>query len=345
MSVKARAYLAWVTICLVWGTTYLAIRVCLETLPPGLAGGLRWLIAGSLLALGHLVRGRPLPRPSAWPGLLLIGILFIVFGNGLVVVAEQWVPSGLTAVLLATTPFWMVGIELFMPRGDRPDGRTWAGLLVGFAGIVLLVWPDLTSRGATGAGFLLGVLALQLACITWSLGSAYERAHHQEDAALGGAALQMIFGGMILTAIGSLAGEWPRVAFSARSAAAFSYLVIVGSIVAYSAYLYVLKHLPVSTISLYSYVNPIIAVVLGWLLLGEPFGLRTGAAVVVVLVGVALVRSQPAVSARTRDGAAGTADADRERGGAAGGTPPGIVGRPFGSDVRTGVQARPRARG
>jgi drug/metabolite transporter (DMT)-like permease len=297
VSVNVRAYLSWVTICIVWGTTYLAIRVALETLPPGLGAGLRWLIAGSLLATGHLVTRRPLPRPSDWPGLALIGILFIVSGNGLVVWAEQWVPSGLTAVLLATTPFWMVGIELLLPHGERPRLRTWMGLIVGFVGIVVLVWPELTAGGTSGRDFLFGVLALQGACLTWSAGSAYTRWRHREHEALGGAALQMIFGGLILTGIGTLAGEWPRVAFTARSASAFCYLVLVGSIVAYSAYLYTLKHLPVSTISLYSYINPIIAMILGTLILSEPFGVRTGVASAVVLAGVALVRSAPAHSA------------------------------------------------
>lgn len=291
MSVTVRAYLSWVTICVVWGTTYLAIRVCLETLPPGLSAGLRWLIAGSLLTLSHLVRRRPLPRLASWPGLVLLGILFIVSGNGLVVWAEQWVPSGLTAVLLATTPFWMVGIELLLPHGERPRASAWAGLCVGFAGIVLLVWPELTAGGTSGWNFLVGVLALQAGCITWAVASAYSRSRHREHGTLGAAALQMIFGGAILTAIGSLAGEWPRFVFSARSATAFGYLVVVGSIVAYSAYLYVLKHLPVSTISLYSYINPIIAMVLGAWLLAEPFGARTIIAAAIVLLGVALVQA------------------------------------------------------
>lgn len=291
MSVIARAYLSWVTICLVWGTTYLAIRVSLETLPPGLQAGLRWLIAGALLVAGHVVGRRPLPPRADWPGLALLGFLFIVAGNGLVVWAEQWVPSGLTAVLLATTPFWMVGIELLLPHGERPGMRTWLGLVAGFGGIVLLVWPELTAGGGGGSAFLFGVLALQVACLTWAIGSAYTRSRHQDQAALAGAALQMVFGGLMLTAIGTFAGEWPRVAFSARSAVAFGYLVLVGSIVAYTAYLYALKHLPVSTLSLYSYINPIIAMVLGTLLLAEPFGARTGIAAAVVLAGVALVRS------------------------------------------------------
>ena len=293
MSVHVRAYLAWATICIVWGTTYLAIRVSLETLPPGLGAGLRWLIAGTLLAVGHLATRRRLPPVSEWPGLAFMGVLFIVSGNGLVVWAEQWVPSGLTAVLLATTPFWMVGLELLLPHGERPTVRAWAGLFVGFGGIVLLVWPEMTAGGASGANFLFGVLAVQGACLTWSAGSAYSRWRHREHSTLGGAAMQMIFGGLILTAIGTFAGEWPRLAFSARSASAFGYLVVIGSIVAYSSYLYTLKHLPVSTISLYSYINPIIAMVLGTLILSEPFGLRTGVASAIVLAGVALVRSTP----------------------------------------------------
>jgi drug/metabolite transporter (DMT)-like permease len=290
VSVRVRAYLCWAIICIVWGTTYLGIRVTLETLPPGLSAGLRWLIAGSLLVAGHVATGRRLPPRAEWRGFAVLGILFIVAGNGLVVVAEQWVPSGLTAVLLATTPFWMVGLERLLPHGERPTSRTWAGLVVGFGGIVLLVWPEMTAGGATGTRFVFGVISLQLACIAWSAGSAYTRSRHQERSALGGAALQMIVGGLILTAIGSAAGEWPRVAFSARSAVAFGYLVIVGSIVAYSSYIYTLKHLPVSTISLYAYINPVIAMVLGSLILAEPFGVRTAAASAIVLAGVALVR-------------------------------------------------------
>jgi drug/metabolite transporter (DMT)-like permease len=292
VSVTVRAYLSWAIICIVWGTTYLAIRVSLETLPPGLSAGLRWLIAGSLLVAGHLATRRPLPKVSEWPGFAVLGILFIVCGNGLVVFAEQWVPSGLTAVLLATTPFWMVGLERLLPHGERPTARTWAGLVVGFAGIVLLVWPEMSAGGANGSRFLLGVAALQLGCITWSAGSAYTRWRHKEHSALGGAAVQMIAGGLILTAIGSVAGEWSRLAFSARSAVAFGYLVLVGSIVAYSAYIYTLKHLPVSTISLYSYINPVIAMVLGSLVLAEPLGLRTALASAIVLAGVALVRGR-----------------------------------------------------
>lgn len=277
---------------MIWGTTYLGIRICLETMPPALMGGLRWLAAGTLLAAIELVRGHRLPARQSWPGLAIAGLLFVVGGNGLVVWAEQWVPSGLTAVLLATLPFWMVGIEAVLPDGERPRGWTWLGLAIGFTGIVALVWPDLAAEGRTGARFLWGVVGLQLACVTWALGSAYERRRGgQQDHTLGGAAVQMLFGGATLTLFGLLAGEGPDLWFSARSVSAFAYLVVFGSLVGYSSYLYTLKHLPVSTVSLYSYVNPIIAVVLGVLIAGEAFGGRSATASAVVLIGVAVVRA------------------------------------------------------
>lgn len=286
------AYAAWVAICLIWGTTYLGIRVCLETMPPGLMGGLRWLAAGGVLVAVEVARGHTLPPLRAWRRLAVIGLLFIVGGNGLVVWAEQWVPSGLTAVLLATSPFWMVGIEALLPKGERPHGWTWAGLGIGFLGIVLLVWPDLTAGGEAGRGFLGGVLGLQLACITWSAGSSYERRRGSDgEHALGGAAVEMLSGGLVLTAIGTGAGEWQHISVSVRSGGAFAYLVLVGSVVGYSAYLFALKHLRVSTISLYSYINPIIAVLLGMMLAGEPFGVRSVIASAVVLAGVAVVRA------------------------------------------------------
>jgi drug/metabolite transporter (DMT)-like permease len=280
-----------VAICLIWGTTYLGIRVCLETMPPGLMGGLRWLAAGAVLAVIEFARGHRLPPFSAWPGLALIGLLFIVGGNGFVVWAEQWVPSGLTAVLLATSPFWMVGIEAMLPKGERPHGWTWLGLAIGFLGIVLLVWPDLVAGGAAGSHFLAGVVGLQLACLTWSLGSAYERRRATEgEHTLGGAAVEMLVGGVVLAAIGTGAGEWQRLDLAFRSGAAFAYLVLIGSVVGYSSYIFTLKHLPVSTISLYSYINPLIAVVLGVVLAAEPFGVRSLVASAIVLAGVAVVR-------------------------------------------------------
>jgi drug/metabolite transporter (DMT)-like permease len=287
---KRNAYLAWIVVCLVWGTTYLAIRIALETVPPLLMAGLRWTLAGALIVAALTARGEPLPARRTWPALALLGVLLIGFGNGAVVWAEQTVPSGLTAVLVAAVPFWMVGIERFMAAPEPLTARRIVGLLVGFAGIVMLVWPEL--RNAPGNTFLTGVLATQLACLGWALGSSYARRRAQSENVLATAALQMLFGGMCMLLAGSALQEWKALSFTGRTASAVAYLVLAGSVAGFSAYAYALKHLPVATVSLYAYVNPVIAVVLGTLLLGEPLNPRLAVAGAVVLAGSALVRGR-----------------------------------------------------
>ena len=309
MSASRRAYFAFITTCIVWGTTYLAIRIALETLPPMLMAAARWIVAGTVLAAALALRGETLPGPREWPVLTVLGILLLGFGNGAVVWAEQTVPSGLTAVLVATVPFWMVGIEACARRGaggagsagsndggghDAPGVRTVAGLIIGFSGIVLLVLPELRVDG--GRGFLIGVLSTQLACLGWAIGSSYARrrgrTHAISENVLATAAFEMLFGGIALLVAGLMLGEWSRVAFTTRSALALAHLIVFGSIAGFTAYAYALKHLPVATVSLYAYINPLIAVVLGVLLLHEPFSARMGVAAGVVLSGMALVRRQ-----------------------------------------------------
>jgi len=287
---KRSAYLAWLAVCLIWGTTYLGIRVALETIPPGLVGGIRYVIAGAALAVILRMRGERLPARAHWGGLTLLGFLMICLGNGGVIWAEQWVPSGIAAVVVASGPFWMAAIESVSPGGERFTRRVLVGLLIGFTGIVALVWPELTAGGDLGKQFAVGLVALQVACIGWALGSSYSKRHAREENALGAAALQMLFGGLLMLAIASVRGEWGNLTFTARSLAAEVYLIVAGSLVGYTAYVYALKHLPVSTVSMYAYVNPVIAVALGALLLGEPFGPRVVVASAMVLVGIAVVR-------------------------------------------------------
>ncbi len=284
------AYLAWIAVCLIWGTTYVAIRVALETIPPALVGGLRYIVAGSALAIVLVARGERLPGVAHWKGLALLGFLMIAIGNGGVIWAEQWVPSGIAAVVVAASPFWMAGFEAMLPGGERLTPRGVGGLVIGFIGILMLVWPDLSAEGAAGRRFGVGVVALQLACVGWALGSSYSRRHAREENALGAAALQMLFGGVFMTLAATMRGEWSALAFTWRSALAEAYLIVFGSLVGYSAYVYALKHLPMSTVSLYAYINPVIAVVLGTLMLGEPFGWRVVIAAAVVFTGVAAVR-------------------------------------------------------
>ncbi|MEN3340079.1 MAG: hypothetical protein V7647_3755 [Acidobacteriota bacterium] len=294
------AYLAWVLVCLIWGTTYLGIRVSLESMPPALMGGLRWTIAGSLLASYVALCGHQLPPPSRWPGILLLGFLLLGLGNGGVVVAEQWVPSGLAAVLVACSPFWMAAVEACLPDGDRLRANVIVGLLIGFAGILVLVWPDLKVGGGAGRGFLAGVIALQIAAFGWSLGSAYSRRHGRSDNVLGTTAYQMLAGGLMMLVAGTVRGEWAHLFFTTRTAVALTYMATVGAIGGFVAYTYALRHLPVSFVSLYAYINPVIAVALGVLFLGEPFDRRMAAAAALVFAGVAVVRSKDAARSPRR---------------------------------------------
>jgi drug/metabolite transporter (DMT)-like permease len=281
-------------VCLIWGTTYLAIRISLETIPPLLMAAFRWIAAGSLLVLLLALRGERLPARREWPSLAILGILLLGFGNGAVVWAEQTVPSGLTAVLVATSPFWMVGFDALMPDGEAITLRRVLGLVVGFGGIVMLVWPELRFDG-TGGGFLAGVIAAQIACAGWAVGSSYARkrgrGHASDENVLATAAFEMLFGGVALCAVSLALHEPAHLTFTTRTAGALAYLIFVGAIGGFSAYAYALKHLPVATVSLYAYINPIIAVVLGTLVLQEPFNARMFLAAVVVFVGIALVRT------------------------------------------------------
>lgn len=284
------AYLSWIAVCVIWGTTYLGIRISLESMPPALMGGLRWTIAGTLLTAYVLGRGEQLPPVSRWGSIFLLGFLLLGLGNGGVVFAEQWVPSGLAAVLVATSPFWMASVESLLPDGERLTATTVIGLIVGFAGILVLVWPDLAVGPGADRRFLAGVIALQIASFGWALGSSYSKRHGRNDHILGTTALQMLFGGLLMVAAGTVRGEWQQLFFTTRTTTSLIYLATLGSIGGFVAYSYALRHLPVSFVSLYAYINPVIAVALGVMLLGEPFDARMATAAALVFAGVAIVR-------------------------------------------------------
>jgi drug/metabolite transporter (DMT)-like permease len=288
---KRTAYYAFLTVCVAWGASYLAIRIALESIPPALVGGFRYTIAGGILAIIMLARGEALPARAHWGGLALLGFLMIVLGNGGVIWAERWVPSGIAAVIVASTPFWTNGMESLLPGGERFTRRTAAGLIIGFGGILVLVWPNLTAGGAAGRNFLVGVLAIQVASIGWSAGSIYSRRHARDENVLSASAVQMLLGGGMMLIIATARGEWGELAFTTRSVWAEVYLILAGSLAGYSAYVYALKYLPISTVSLYAYINPILAVMAGTLLADEPFGWRVIAASALVFAGITVVRS------------------------------------------------------
>ncbi len=296
---RRNAYLAWAAVCLIWGTTYLGIKIALETVPPFILGGLRFTGAGLVLALVRLLQGKRMPDARGLLDAAIAGALLLGMGNGGVVWAEQFVPSGLAAVLVAAVAFWMVGVEALAPGGERLTTRSVIGLLVGFAGIVFLVWPDLHMTGAAGWTFALGVIALQLACFGWALGSSYARRHRSADADLiTTSAFQMFFGGAVMLVAATFTGEWSHIAFNPRTGSALFYLFAVGSLMGFVAYIYALGHLTTSFVSLYAYVNPVVAVLLGSLILDEPFGWRLVVSVAIILAGITIVTRKGTGGAR-----------------------------------------------
>ena len=284
------AWISWVVVCIVWGTTYLGIKVCLETIPPFLMGGIRYVVAGTLLAAFLKARGRSLPPVSAWKRMAVLSFFTLLAGNGGVVWGEQYISSGLTAVFIATSPFWMVSVDALLPNGPKLHVRQWLGLLIGFGGILILVWPDVAIGGASARNIIVGAVSVQLACLGWAIGSAYTKRHVMPDDVLGSAALQMAFGGIWMLAVGTALGEWPSLSFTMRTGSMMVYLTVVGALVAFAAYSYALQHLDMAIVSLYSYVNPVIAVILGVLILAEPFHMRMVVAAAVILVGMVTVK-------------------------------------------------------
>jgi drug/metabolite transporter (DMT)-like permease len=284
------AYIAWGAVCLIWGTTYLGIRVSLESMPPALMGGFRWTIAGLLLTMYLVARGRTLPPPSRWGGIAILGFLLLGLGNGGVVYAEQYVSSGLAAVLVATSPFWMAAVEACLRDGERLRAPVLIGLLMGFGGILVLAWPDLSLGSSGSRTVLVGLVALQIASFGWALGSSYSKRHALHDDLLGTTAFQMLAGGIMMLLAGTIRGEWSQLFWTTRTVGALTYLSTIGAIGGFVAYSYALRHLSVSFVSLYAYINPVIAVLLGVLLLNEPFTPLMAFAGALVFAGVAVVR-------------------------------------------------------
>lgn len=295
---KFGAYGAWAAVCFFWGTTYLAIRVGLETFPPTLFAGLRFVVAGVLLFfVMSRQRNARLPVGREWFDLGVVGLMLLGVGNGAVVWAEQWVPSGMAALLVATSPFWAAALGRFEGDGERVGLRGLLGMAVGFGGLALLVGPQLFGAELNGK-YVLGVAIIQVGCFAWQAGSLYSKVRPVGVSPLMASAVQMLWAGVVLTLAGTLIGEWGAMRFSGRSAGALLYLVVFGSIVAYSAYMYAIQKLPLALVSTYAYVNPLVALVLGWLVLSEPLGWREGVAALVILLGVALVKTSPKEIAR-----------------------------------------------
>ncbi len=286
---------AFAIVYVVWGSTYLAIRFAIETLPPFLMAAARFLTAGTVLYVwARFVAGAAKPGRAQWRAAAIVGSLLLLCGNGLVVWSELRIPSGVAALLGGTTPLWMVLIDWLRRGGVRPTGQVVVGLLCGLVGLVWLVGPGSLAGG--GRIDLLGAAAVVLACLTWAIGSIYQRHAPMPASPSLSTAMQMLAGGVGLLVVGSALGEFHGVdvaAFSLRSVLGFLYLVVFGSIIAFSAYVWLLRASTPARVSTHAYVNPVVAVLLGWALADEPLTPRMLVAVAVIVSGVALITLAP----------------------------------------------------
>jgi drug/metabolite transporter (DMT)-like permease len=284
-------YAAWITICLVWGTTYLAIRVAVRTLPDAWMSSTRFMLAGVLMLLYFRIRGEKFPGLKDLGHIAFMGIALIGIGNWLVVWAENVIPSGLAALMIALTPFWIAGVESVSRQGERWNLGKLIGLVMGFSGVILLLLANWES--GWDPAFLYGIGALLIAEIFWAIGSVYSKYKKIEAKPLVSAALQMVFGGLFLLIVATVKGDFRPIHWEISGLIAFAYLVIFGALIGYACYIYSLAKLPSSLVSLYAYINPVIAVWLGWLLLKESVSWLTLVATAVILSGVWLVTRKP----------------------------------------------------
>jgi drug/metabolite transporter (DMT)-like permease len=274
---------------LIWGSTYLAIRFAIETIPPFLMAATRYLTAGALLYGWARLRGAPRPTLIHWRSAAIIGAFLLLVGNGAVVWAEQHVESGLAALLISIEPLWIVLLVWLRTGRKRPDWRVMTGLALGFAGLVLLMRPS-----ASGSVSLIGAAALVMASLSWAWGSLYGQRAPQPSSPLAATGMQMLAGGGWLLLASTLMGEPARftlAAVSMKSLLSVGYLIVFGAIVAFTAYVWLMRVAPPVLVSTYAYVNPVVAVVLGWLFAGEPLTGKTLGAAAVILTGVALITS------------------------------------------------------
>jgi drug/metabolite transporter (DMT)-like permease len=281
---------ALIAVYLIWGSTYLAIRYAVETIPPFLMAAVRFIVSGGFLYVLRRLRGDPQPERMEWRNAAIIGIFLLLGGNGGVVWAEQFVASSLAALLVATVPLWMVLVDAFRPAGHRPRIAAATGILIGFGGVVLLIGSVTSSADVNN---LFGAAALVGASLAWTTGSLYGRSAKLPASPLLGTGMEMLAGGVALLLVALVLGEWngfELAAVSRRSAFALVYLTVIGSI-AFVAYVWLLRVAPTPLVATYAYVNPLVAVLLGYFLAGEPMTSRTLLAATLIIGSIVLVSS------------------------------------------------------
>lgn len=306
MSPRQRRLLPWLALLVVyvvWGSTYLAIRVVVHSVPPFAAAGLRFLSAGLVMAGIASFADRRHGRPGIRQILdyALVGVLLLAVGNALVMWAEKRIPSGIAALIVATVPLWLTFFDGLRPGGQPWTTRVWVGTAVGLLGVVLVARPE----GGVAPGHWPGIVALQVASLSWTAGSLYSQSVSRRLPVLTAAAVEMLAGSMVLFVESSFAGEDVRLFWTAPIQAwmGLLYLAVFGSLVGFTAFAYCLNELPASTVGTYAYVNPIVAVALGSVFLGEPLstGLLLGAALILTAVLLSTSRRRPGPAPAPRD--------------------------------------------
>ncbi len=290
---------AMLTIYIVWGSTYLAIRFAVQSLPPLYMAAVRFIIAGGVLFAFRRLMGDPLPSRTQWRSSIVIGFFLLVMGNGGVSLAEQLVPSALAALIVGTVPLWLIVLDVLVYHNRWPNPGTILGVVVGFAGILLLFWPSgQTGSQGTPVNFV-GAGLLILSAICWATGSLYSRSANLPSSPLMGSAMEMLSGGVMLFVAGTLMGEWNHVniqAFTDKSLYSLGYLIVFGSLVAYVAYTWLLRVAPTSIVSTYAYINPLVAIGLGYQFAGELLTRREFFAAMVIIGAVILTTMSRAPS-------------------------------------------------
>ena len=288
---KFRIWLALIALYISWGLTYLAIRFAVETMPPFLMAAVRFLIAGGILYVLRRAMGDPSPGKIEWRSAAIVALFLLIGGNGGLTWAEQFVPSGIAALLVGSAPLWMALIDALRPGGRKPNLLTWIGLLLGFGGIVLLIGPS-NLAGDQQSVNPVGVAVLLLAAISWAIGSLYTRDAVLPESPLLGTGMEMLAGSAGFFILSLLSGEWARLEvteISSRSLVGFAYLVVIGAWVGFVAYTWLLRVASTPLVSTYAYVNPLIAIFAGYFLAGELLTSRIMVAALIIVGAVALI--------------------------------------------------------
>lgn len=290
-----KALWAYLAVCFFWGSTYLAIKIGVKDFPPFMFAGIRFIIAGSLTMMYSKLKGYSFPdNKSNIAKISVVGLLMLLGGNGLVVFAEQWVHSGIASLLVATVPLFMAIIEIFILKHKKMDYKGFIGLALGFGGVGYLALAD------SGVGVIdfKGTLLLLIASLSWSIGSVYSKTIKSNGSIISNIGIQMLAGGIGLSTVGSILGEVSRIHFTRNSTLALLYLIVFGSIIGYSCYIYVLAKWPASKAGTYAYVNPVVAVVLGAIILNEPFTMSVIISMIIIMAGVFIVQRAKVEDAR-----------------------------------------------